>query len=106
MTRDKFLTEAMGYEFYDGAGFYVLPSKPTMEYSVKASGIDFSSGNNFFILWEWSQKQAWWNIFALEFFPSKYKTFLASEERELYLLSMFINPDRFADTLCEFLKEE
>jgi hypothetical protein len=92
-TRDKYLTEAMGYESYLGLERYVHPEKPYLEFSEPKEGINFSSWYGFGKLWEWSQKQEW----RKDFF-----------ERVDYWhddLDEIINPDRFADAVHKFLKE-
>jgi hypothetical protein len=84
MERDKFLTEAMGIN----GGWY------NHEYVQKWGIIDFQKWAAFGMLWEWAQKQEWWN----DFFQSS-----CYEANDWFQL--LINPDRFANAVYEFLKE-
>lgn len=80
--RDKFLTEQMGeawYESKDGLGWKVWND-------------DFSTWDAFGKLWEWSQKQPFWMKMISKFHTEGFYH--------------FINPDRFANAVYDYLKKE
>lgn len=74
--RDKHLTEAMGECWYQSNQTY---------------NTNFSTWEGFGKLWEWSQKQEWWEDYINNF-----------ENHSL----INVNPDRFADTVYTYLKEK
>jgi len=57
---------------------------------------NFSTPDGFFKLWEWSQKQEWWVHWGTK--NGDYGIPLIQE--------LFINPDRFANAVYVYLKEQ
>jgi hypothetical protein len=93
--RNKFLTEAMGYESYLGLERYVHPDKPYFEFAEPKKGINFSCWQKFGMLFEWAQKQEWW----VDFY------YVYSKNADPSEILRHINPDIFADALYMYLKE-
>ena len=54
---------------------------------------DFGEWAGFGMLWEWAEQQDWWEAFWEHIKAVK-------NERKRW----YINPDRLADAICEFLK--
>jgi hypothetical protein len=115
--RDKFLTEAMEKcwhgvdkedkhtsircfkcnKFLDG--YWVVTPKNTAEFQISNKEfIDFSTWQRFGELWEFVIRQKWLNDF-LDVVGHFYTGYECNIETE------FINPDRFANAVYEFLKQ-
>lgn len=109
--RDKFLTEQLG-ECWHEAGHRRRISNNMVQRDC-ACGVssmweiisvepakyrflrrDFSTWENFGKLWEWSQQQEWWREFSFDVL------------RAPYIFLELINPDNFANAVCEFLKSK
>lgn len=114
---NKFLTLAMGECWHkwvraDGHPFKCkLCGCSQYHYSLPDEGWphpDFSTWTGFGSLWEWAQKQEWWFEFGWEFYPqvATIPEDTLGEHREIAMLSSFINPERFAIALYNFLKEK
>jgi hypothetical protein len=58
------------------------------------------AGVFFFLLWEWAQEQEWWGEFMDVCWTDG--EFAGTETS---FLSHYINPDRFANAVYEFLKD-
>jgi len=84
--RDKFLTEALGFEIWDEI------KRPKL---FLVGPLNFSTWENFGKLFEFSQKQKWWSEFRLEKLHSNYGQ----------ITCQFINPDKFANAVYKILKE-
>jgi hypothetical protein len=93
--RDKFLTEAMGECWHVGAPNFCVKCKDAFEFGTFQN--NFSTPDGFFKLWKWAQEQEWWENFRMLTFTGA--TWIGHEDR-------FINPDRFADAVYAFLKEQ
>lgn len=113
--RDKFLTEAMGecwhkshstIPYHDNTiihvckcgergSLYDLFSSNEANYFHQDN--NFSTWEGFGKLWNWSQKQPWWGVglMGMDMYDGCIKI-------PLYIF----NPDRFADAVYEYLKEE
>jgi hypothetical protein len=89
--RDKFLTEAMGEEWFEHRNF--CGSGDTMVAN------DFSTWEGFGKLWEWAQKQEWW----VTDFKDKHFGMLPSHFE--FVPDGLVQPDRFATAIYAFLKE-
>lgn len=107
--RDKFLTEAIGecwhkMHYADG-GWHCFTCKTEgcedNPYQVYHQNINFSTPDGFFKLWNWSQKQEWWDIFIMR----NRGCWDDGEDNSPTINSYLINPDHFADTVNVFLKE-
>lgn len=112
--RDKYLTEAIG-ECWHEHDFGTCPSKcPKCGitnrhvdmgedfHDIIYQGANFSTPDGFFKLWEWVQKQnEWANEFIYIFFEDSWKSGLTNSQ----FIYHQINPDRFADAVCAYLKE-
>lgn len=98
--RDKFLTEAMNlcwHEFYHGrcnCGIYLTSNW---------NNTDFSTWEGFGVLKEWAETQKWWGNFVVLHSSKLSHTANFISDRDISL--KVINPDRFADAVCAFLKE-
>lgn len=106
--RDRFLTEAMGQcwhdwsERFDGHTSYLNCLKCHAYNSNTIErfrpSMDFSTWSGFGILWEWGINQNWFGTF------SKFHT-IGSDKDNTAILQIYINPDKFADAVYNFLKE-
>lgn len=97
--RDRFLTEAMGHKFKTpGHGTCCTCSACGYDYD-NCICIDYSEWHGFGILWEWSSKQEWFGTF------SKFHT-IASDKDNMAIDQVYIDPERFADAIYEFLNKE
>lgn len=92
--RDKYLTEAIGWELDELDPAYKIYVSPIGEY--RTCPIDFSTPNGFFQLWNWAQKQEWW---------IDYGQGLTGNWDSVGNWRQYINPDKFADAVHEYLKE-
>lgn len=96
--RDKYLTEAMGWIECDRWTYYNPYSvQKTCEHEncyPKQFPCKYDTWQGFGTLWEWAIKQEWWASFNYE------PDLLIGWVKRKY-----INPDKFADALYEFLKE-
>jgi hypothetical protein len=106
--RDKFLTEQMGECWHDGEPFFTnnVIYCPKCHKNLKAINEenDFSTWEGFGKLWEWAQKQnmEWqcrFNDYCFKLLG--YRGGCSYE----YIPKLIINPDRFADTVYAYLKE-
>jgi hypothetical protein len=99
--RDKFLTEAMGYEWFVGAHCYVHPDTPVFSKTL-SKPVDFSTWEGFGKLWEWMRKQVWGTDFWY------FTTVFDQHGTELAWPrdASIINPDNFANTLYAYLLKE
>jgi len=57
---------------------------------------DFSTGDGFFKLWNWSREQVWWGNF-LEYFHCNYPG---------TLITYLIDPDTFANLIYQYIGRE
>ena len=97
--RDKFLTEAMGECWHEWEG-HVSDYKRCMKchkdggypegFRVRLINNNFSIWEGFGKLWEWAQKQEWWEGYLADAIPK-------------YIAVCYVNPDRFADAVYEYL---
>lgn len=102
--RDKFLTEAMGLcwhdsvtnETCDNCGITADVNMPNYvpPFQGKWLRIDFSTWAGFGALWEWAQKQEWWDEFMIH---SKFTYSYESAET-------LINPTVLSYAVYEYLK--
>lgn len=114
----KYLAEEMGlcwhepkYGYWENCrdGKYGVPCKCCGIRLYDTNGgdeienIDFSSEHGFFVAWEWSKKQEWWDIF------NSYMNDLATNGEFLSSFGLFpislIGP-RFAEELVAYLKQK
>jgi hypothetical protein len=107
--RDKYLTEAMGECWHTITNDnYCCPLCGELFNCPKGfdpeEHINFSTWEGFGKLWEFCQKQEWWENFRVfnhyqdengEYMESRYD-----------INESLVNPDRFADTVYRFLMEE
>lgn len=103
--RDRFLTEALGlcwHEFPTPINNFAPPCSKCNGSPLKLN-ILFSSWHGFGILWEWASKKEWWQKFG-DFIYSKY--YNGDLDITICMLEYFINPDKFADVIYEFLNKE
>lgn len=100
--RDKFLTEAMGECWHE-----VLRPMDTIPHCKKCGirlfldtqdNSDFSTWPGFGKLWEWAMQQEW--------FPEWIGWAKGPGYAIAYLDIDLLHPDRFADALYNFLKEQ
>ena len=100
--RDKFLTEAMELCWHDlvKVGKYQMACFKCGKAKQFALNPDFSTWQGFGQLWGWAIKQDWFREFKMLLFLSHGKT---CYEVDAFL--SFVNPNRFADALYEYLKE-
>lgn len=114
MSRDKYLTEAMGLCWHEynedkwgcfkcGVNAYMIKGHwlgtPKGHSIFKPINPDFSTWQGFGTLWEFAIKQEWWFQFKVRnnHIPN----------HKLYGFNLdLINPDKFADALFSFLKEK
>jgi hypothetical protein len=105
--RDKFLTEAMGGcwhdfrehdEYVPGMGTYLVDRCTKCKLLLRDfQPINFSTWEGFGKLWEWAQKQDWWESFVDD------DMYQRGHRNWLFPVA-WIHPDRFADALYKFLK--
>jgi hypothetical protein len=106
--RDKFLIEMMGecchewikVDEYDMGTAHRQCSKCKIEYWPLDGGYtklstDFSTWEGFGKLWEWAQKQDWFEWFV-------YKN--SYDALALLIKTWTIHPDRFADAVYDYLR--
>ena len=95
--RDRFLTEAMGNHWF------TTPNSNLAE--VYHLNDDFSTWQNFGKLWEFARKQDWFDDFLIDrgFFRLEAK--MPNKGGFTLMHLHWVNPDRFANAICEFLKE-
>jgi hypothetical protein len=102
--RDKFLTEAMGECWHEHLVKTGTFSTLCNKCLAHVTNNDFSTWPGFGKLWEWAQKQEWFNIFMLGkgwlIWPETQSPFMVQQS-----YFNLIHPDRFADVLFAFLKE-
>jgi hypothetical protein len=105
--RNNFLTEAIlncNHDYEDierpyGYGEFdtiLICSKCGKE---KYHFIRFSTPDGFFKLWNWAKEQNWWEQFLIKHCQASQYTHIAIDIK-------YINPDRFANVIYEFLKEQ
>lgn len=113
-SRDKFLTEAMGEcthpELFDSKAYQGRKiCRECGRIDSLCHTIDFSTWTGFGKLWEWGQKQEWWESFIIEgdFTHSWGTGLIPSEHEASWITAMLdiVNPTNFANALYEFLKE-
>ena len=103
--RDKYLTEAMGECWHED---FPVCIKCGVIYDItvwEEDRVDFSSAEGFFKLWSWVQVQSWFESFMCKYGSVSYVTFSGGKVDSMHLNTNLINPDRFANTVYEFLKE-
>jgi hypothetical protein len=86
VNRDRYLVEAMGWEWSEEDEWWYVPG----DYPSKDIP-NFSTWEDFGGLWTWAKEQEWWN------------NFLTGTNWDFIV--ELINPDKFANALYEFLKE-
>ncbi len=97
--RDKFLTEAMGgCVFSPKDEDYMLCGKCGCDIMSGIHDNYFSTWRMFGSLWEWAQEQEWWGYFVARMMTKETCTLDS-------ILNKFIDPDRFANAVYEFLKD-
>jgi len=89
--RNEFLARAIGYTYIAPSGLAQSPNNKGL-----TTIPDFSTPDGFFKLWDWAQKQEWFELFR------------NTEMMSMHLIKGFswVNPDKFADTVYEFLRKE
>lgn len=98
--RDKFLCEVIGgywhYSIYTVRGNECSCGKWWSQCSKTQP--DFSTWEGFGKLWEWSEKQEWWKEYSS----------MNMHDRKAYgvVPTRYINPDKFADAVYNFLKDK
>jgi hypothetical protein len=106
--RDKFLTEYFGECWHKSApreGDYKTALTCRLcgvVMSTTNKPHDFSTPDGFFWLWNKCQEQEWWTVKSP--FWAGYTAY--KSHGRFKIGEAFINPDRFADTLYQFLKEK
>lgn len=109
--RDKFLIEQMGecwHEWYwfDHHRHVCKHCEMRAEYSdyselkIKTTNPDFSTWEGFGKLWEWSQRQEWFEQLVYE----AHQRIAHRANQEHLWLEPWIQPDAFADSVYAFLK--
>lgn len=101
--RDAFLTEQMGecwHDLYQHCR-HCNPYCRKCNQEIYDGNNDFSTWEGFGKLWEWVQKQEWWNDFVLDNRGEVHPTSI----NHYQILSYFIHPDRFADAIFNYLKD-
>ena len=111
--RDKFLLKAMGLCWHEwNIGMTLDKNNPHRWTCNKCLEfyyclfqdlplhLDFSTWYGFGVLWDWAIKQEWWRELKVRMFISR------GIHYEIDTFISFINPDRFADVVYEFLKGE
>ena len=103
--RDKYLTEQMGECWHELAGKKRLVCSKCLKLFVNHT--DFSTWEGFGKLWDWSQKQEWWDTFVMKELHYSHRTHYdgVNYVYENRLDDELVNPDRFADAVYEYLKE-
>ena len=134
LERDKFLTEAMsecwhenirdmngithilkctcGRIYSSGRKEYIdseVNHELRKEYACRNN--DFSTWGGFGKLWEWTSKQEWWDSFYPYSLCSQsvtVSTLCYSGQDEIFHIfdQKFIDPDKFANAVYEYLKEK
>lgn len=100
--QNKFLTEVMGLNWYTKED-----ENPNWPAQFQAKNIHFSTWTGFGNLWEWSQKQDWWGAFYASLHYNTITGFNGiNYEYEKRLEEYYVNPERFANAVYEFLKEK
>jgi len=104
--RDAFLTEAMGKCWHEWvereSGLFEAEdcSKCNAYKDTDTVGEhNFSTWEGFGKLWEWAQKQGWWNYMK---FIGNYTE--QTTVNEFTHSNCIIHPDRFADAVYKYLK--
>ncbi len=93
--RDKFLTEAMG-ECWLEKSFFIEGEENCPKCLKGHENINFFTWEGFGNLWEWAQKQKWWEQYC----------FLHDPLTTCGCWELLVQPDRFANSVYEFLKEQ
>jgi hypothetical protein len=101
--RDRFLTEAIGEE-----SWWVCSECDIMSRNKKCdcgewSRYNFSRWEYFGKLWEWAQKQEWFDNLRLW---EHYSDGAGGVYAGNFVNESLIHPDRFADAVYNFLKEK
>ena len=120
--RDKFLTEAMGecwHEFPPHGAIKVINETDFIIYCLKGCEVvasqakpynhpDFSTWEGFGRLWTFAQKQEWW--LAFQVFANNLcgyeMTLTFAKQIGCSMPNELINPERFADAVYKYLKEQ
>lgn len=115
LERDKYLTEAMGEHWHEHTmtcgytmtrlGEYISDIKTTSYTN------DFSTWAGFGKLWEWAQKQDWWEDFyqyeLCEYSITTSTLCNSGTDTDHYIFdTQFINPNSFANAVYDYLKEK
>ena len=79
-------------------GFWCICGKHMSGHEQEKYNINFSTWNGFGKLCEWAYKQNWYHQFLTTKSPDGF--FIGNIIRE------YINPDRFADAVYDFLKDK
>jgi len=77
----------------DLQGYYIDPA---------SLNIDLSTPNGFFWVWNRAKQKEWWGEFVIKWMGTN--ICICGEDYHLFIDELFINPDRFADALAEFLE--
>lgn len=100
--RDKFLTEQMGEFWHERLTGYDCSCGGKI-YWNQCNNIGFSTWEGFGKLWEWAQKQEWFENFRVfNHYHDDEDNYLESRHD---VAEWLIDPDRFADTVYKYLKE-
>lgn len=101
LERDKFLTEAMGECWHEGANNYgEIVCQRCHRLVMEEDRLDFSNWAGFGKLWEWAQKQEWFREFYYEFFAYPPNADCTVSR----WVASRIEPNCFANELYGFLK--
>ena len=102
--RDKFLTEAMGECWHENifspGGGYCGKCQESHSKMRPLPNNNFSTWEGFGKLWEWAQEQEWWG--NLDFYIFHFNEYYPDIED----FQELIHPDRFADAVYKFLKDQ
>jgi hypothetical protein len=107
--RDKFLTEAMGLAASecDNCGTKWPEQCGCDEVGIGSGNApcDCSTWTGFGLLWQWANKQEWWNEFIDITLGVTSKVSSGGQIVCRYIRSNYVDPSYFADALYEYLKE-
>lgn len=93
--RNEYLARCLGYTYIAPSGLAQAPNGKGL-----TNIPDFSTWESFGKLWIWTQEQKWFDKLMCEF----YHTIGTGEE--LFDYKCIIHPDRFANVVYSYLREE